>query len=373
MRVVITGLAFRTPLGCTIEEAMANIESGTRRIARVENIDLVTEGFNGAGEVRHRGKVIKSDHTIDRKIQFFEESLKELESSTSLHSRYSPNDIVLNIGSGIDYIDIEAIFKERESVFKEKRGEKVFFKSFEQISNIALKSPILGGINLFTAACVASTQAIGSSYRMIKEGYRKAAITGGSDSMVNHINYRGFQDLGAMTPPSNPPFACRPFDKERNGTALGEGALLMLLEESSQANPNSILGEIAGYGTTMDSYAITDPDPSAIPLSKAIKKALAEAQITPQKIDAVHLHGTGTAKNAPAEYRALQIVFGERVSTLPVFALKGQIGHLIGSCGAVEMLAVIHSLQNQVTLPTVNFTTPDPEAPLFVVREKPLR
>lgn len=370
MSVVITSLALRTPLGCSLQEAFQNIEEERRSIAPIENYSSSELLFNGAGEVRRGGRVVKSPPSVDRKILFLEECLNELIQNSDTLSRYSPNDIALNVGGGVNYLNIERLFRHNRSVDLDNLIDSCHYKNFDGVVEVAKRLPVLGGINLFTAACVASTQAIGTSYRMIKKGYRKAAITGGSDSMINHINYKGFLDLGAMVTEYEPPFACRPFDKSRKGTVLGEGALLMLLEKRAEANPNSIIAEIVGYGTTMDAYAITAPDPTAQSLANAIEKALLDADLTKDKIDAVHLHGTGTPKNAPAEYRALKSVFGERVTTLPVFSLKGQIGHLIGSCGAVEMVGVIHSLQNQKIMPTLNFFESDPEAPLNVIKDR---
>ncbi|MDD2492074.1 MAG: hypothetical protein PHV12_07795, partial [Bacteroidales bacterium] len=145
----------------------------------------------------------------------------------------------------------------------------------------------------------------------------------------------------------------------------------LLLEDSSSARPKDILAEIIGYATSMDSYEVTDPVPEGTSLADAMERALKEASVTPDMIDCVHLHGTGTPKNAPAEYNALKKVFGERVNTLPVYSMKGQIGHLIGSCGAMELLGAIYSLKNQVVLPTINFEEQDPRAPLYVIKERP--
>jgi 3-oxoacyl-[acyl-carrier-protein] synthase II len=123
----------------------------------------------------------------------------------------------------------------------------------------------------------------------------------------------------------------------------------------------------------MDAYAVTDPDPSGVPAAEAVRQALDDAGIGPEQIDCVHLHGTGTSKCAPAEYNTLRLVFGEkRASEIPVYSMKGQVGHLIAACTAIEMLGVVYSLKHQVVLPTVNFSEPDPRAPLNVVKDRPL-
>lgn len=373
MGVVITGIGTRSPLGCTLQECFENLRLGTRCVQDIENFK--TDGFvqRAAGEVRRNGEVVKTPSGVDRKALFLEESVKDLSDSTYFRQRYNPEEIVLNTGGGLDYVDIETFFKKGE--FRTPAGGELpsHFKSGELIKEIAAKFNISGGTNIFMAACAASSQAIGTSFRMVSRGITKAAVTGGSDSMINYINYVGFQKLGAMTEDTNSPYACKPFDLRRSGTVLGEGALVMLLEESSNARSEDIFAEIKGYATSMDSYAVTDPDPEGGALADAINRALADAEITPHMIDCVHLHGTGTPKNAPAEYAALSKVFGDRVHSLPVYSMKGQIGHLIGSCGAMEMLGAIYSLKNQVVLPTINYNEKDPKAPLYVIKDEPLK
>lgn len=373
MGVVITGIGVRSPLGCSLEECFRNLEYGTRCVKDIENFD--TGGFTqrAAGEVRLNGEVVRTAPEIDRKSLFLEQSISDLAGATVFSDRFSPEDVVLNSGGGLDYVDIENFFKTGQ--FKIPAGGELpsHFKTGAETKAIAQKFNIRGGTNVFMAACAASSQAIGTSYRMVKAGYRKAAVTGGADSMVNHINYVGFQKLGAMTADTNSPYACKPFDLKRSGTVLGEGALVMLLEDSSTARPKDILAEIIGYATSMDSYAVTDPDPEGTSLADAMERALKEASLTPDMIDCVHLHGTGTPKNAPAEYNALMKVFGERAGTIPVYSMKGQIGHLIGSCGAMEMLGAIYSLQNQVVLPTINYQERDPNAPLYAIKGEPLK
>jgi 3-oxoacyl-[acyl-carrier-protein] synthase II len=372
MSVVITGIGVRSPLGCSVKEAMENIQKGTRCVAEIENLD--TTGFTqkAAGEIRRKGKVVKTEPWVDRKAKFLDEAIGDLISEFGHTTKYTPGEIALNVGSGVDYVDIETLYKKREFEYPPGEDISAHYKSVKLINQIAAKYEIEGGTNIFTAACAASSQAIGTSYRMIKKGYRKAVITGGSDSMINYVNYIGFQHLGAMASGFEAPYACKPFDKNRNGTILGEGAIVLLLEHESKAAKKDILAQIVGYGTTMDAYAVTDPNPEATSLANAIEKALEDAAITPEMIDCVHLHGTATPKNAPSEYKALKQVFGSKTESLPVYSLKGQTGHLIGSCGALEMLSAIFSLEHQVVLPTVNFTEQDPEAPLYIIKDKPL-
>ncbi len=372
MAIVITGIGVQSPLGCTLQEAMQHVARGTRCVSDIESFDASGFPMKAAGEVRSEGRVVHTPSDVDRKIFFLNRALEQLEQATGFRERYAPAELVMNMGCGVDYVDIERFFNNEEFLLPPFSELPAHHKTDAQIRELARLLDIRGGCHVFVAACVASTQAMGLSLRMLRRGTHRAAITGGSESMISHINYIGFFLLGAMAPGASPATACKPFDRLRRGTILGEGALTMLLERSEYARPESILAEIAGYGATMDAFAITDPEPSAARLARAIELALEDAGIPPDQIDCAHLHGTGTLKNDPAEYLALRKVFGERASTLPVYSLKGQMGHLIGSCGAMEMLGVIHTLQHQEVLPTVNFSEPDPEVPLNVIQGEPL-
>lgn len=372
MAVVITGMGVQSPLGCSYEECLGELARGVQCVGDIQN--FVTTGYpmKAAGEVRHKGEVVRTPPEVDRKIQFLDGALEELRRATGFDSRYSPSERIMNMGCGVDHVDMEGLFTRKEYLLPPTTSLQAHHKTARQINNLALKYQAQGGCHLFVSACVASTQAIGLSYRMLRAGMDKAVLTGGTESMISHINYMGFYLLGAMASGFPSPEACKPFDRRRNGTVLGEGAAALLLENSQRARRDTILAEICGYGSTNDAYSVTDPDPSAKQLAHAVEIALQEAGIGPEKIDCLHLHGTGTPKNDPAEYRALHMVFGDRLADLPVFSMKGQIGHLIASCGAVELLGVIHSIRNQEVLPTVNFSEPDPEAPFFVVKDKPL-
>lgn len=372
MAIVITGVGVKSPLGCSFEECMKTLEAGTRCVSEIENFD--TTGFTqkAAGEVRLNGRVIKTPKEIDRKAYFLNKCVQDLKERTRATERFSPAEIVFNTGGGVDYVDIDTYYRTRQ--FTLPAGSKLssHYKSKALTEEIALKNGFLGGVNIFMASCAASSQAIGTSFRMVRSGFRKAAVTGGSDSMINYINYIGFQQLGAMSSCTNAPYACKPFDRRRDGTVLGEGSIVYFIEDSNTAIREEILAEIVGYASTMDAYAVTDPDPEGRSLAEAISMAINDAGINPDIVDCVHLHGTGTPKNAPAEYSALKLVFGERAGTIPVYSMKGQIGHLIGSCGAMEILGAIYSLQKQVVLPTINFEEQDPSAPLNVIRNYPL-
>lgn len=372
MGVVITGFGIQSPLGCHWDEVQESIKTGQPCVGPIQNFDTGGFPMTAAGEVRHNGQVVKTPAEVDRKVHFLDKAMDQLLQQATLQDRYNPGELLLNMGTGIDYLDSEGYFTRKE--YKKPPGEPVesHNQTGKAIRGLADKYGILGGCNTFVAACAASSQAIGFSYKLLKNGLAKAVVAGGSDSMTSHATYIGFYKLGAMAFTDKGATTCKPFDRHRNGTVLGEGAVAMALERAEDAPRDQVIMEVAGYGSTSDSFAITDPDPTADMLTRSVELALKDAGISPELIDCVHLHGTGTPKNAPVEYRALKRVFGDRVSELPVYSMKGQMGHLVGSCGAMELLGVAYSIRRQEVPHTVNFSECDPEAPLFVVKDKPL-
>nr|MCR4860177.1 hypothetical protein [Bacteroidales bacterium] len=231
------------------------------------------------------------------------------------------------------------------------------------------------GCHIFASACTASAQAIGLSWRLLRRHLAGAIVSGGSDAMISHPAFLGFSTLGALSTGTDPaPGRCKPCDLRSNGTVLGEASVAILMEDAANVPEGmDILAEIAGYGCSMDAFSVTDPEPSGNAAADAVRMALDEAHIRPDSIDCIHLHGTGTIKCGPAEYNCLKQVFGERIKDIPVYSMKGQVGHAIGSCTAVEMLGTVYSLQYQTVLPTINFETPHPQAPFRIVRDAPLR
>jgi 3-oxoacyl-[acyl-carrier-protein] synthase II len=208
---------------------------------------------------------------------------------------------------------------------------------------------------------------------MIQSGSQKAIVTGGVDSMLNHLHFMGFYKLGALSSwQGEASQSCRPFDALRSGLVLGEGCALFLLENEKNAKKENILAEITGYSSTMDAFMVTDPVPDGKYLAQAALEAIAKSNIEPQDIDCVHAHGTGTIKNDTAECNALKLIFGASYTQVPVFSLKAQVGHLIGACGAIEVGGVLYSIKEQVVPPTLNFEYPDPDIPLKVLT-RPLK
>jgi len=370
-RVVITGIGVCSPIGTGLEEFTAGLETGCRGIGTITHYDATGFPLAYAAEAKKEGKVLRFPSTVDRKERFMREAFCQLFRSGKSMRSYQPEDRLLNLGTGIDYFDIEGYVNSGDAV--SGRWPEHCKRSLTIARGLAEEFDIKGGCTVNLSACVASTQALGLSFRTLQRLAGKVVVTGGADSMLNPLSYMGFYKLGAFSQwKGDPGRSCRPFDKNRCGLVIGEGAAAFLMQRLEDADPTTIEAEIAGYASTMDSYMITDPQPEGTALARAALEAIEAAGITPEEIDCAHLHETGTLKNAPAEAKAMQKIFGKRFSEIPVYSLKGQTGHLIGACGAIEVVAAIHSLRTQKVLPTVNFEEADDEVPLRIIRDGPL-
>ncbi|HSN24436.1 MAG TPA: beta-ketoacyl-[acyl-carrier-protein] synthase family protein [Methylomicrobium sp.] len=367
-RVVITGAGVVSPIGSGVNQFMENFRKGIIGVGNIENFDTRFFPVRTAAEAKKDGAVIRTALAVDRKDSFIKTAVDELMQAKNI----DPETTAIHLGTGIDYFDLVSYVGSNDA--EKGKWQPYCPHAHASVNQLAEQYKIKGGHSANVAACAASTQAMGLAFRLIRDGRKDAVITGGYDSMLCHLHYMGFYKLGALSDWSGEPSkACRPFDKNRRGLVLGEGAAAFLLENIERVDPDKILAEIVGYSATMDAHMVTEPHPDGKYLAAAAEEAIAEAGISPDEIDCVHLHGTGTIKNDPAEARAMELVFGQRFKEIPVFSLKGHIGHLIGACGAMEMLGVLYSLQKQEVPPAVNFETPDPDVPLRVVKNEPLK
>jgi len=226
------------------------------------------------------------------------------------------------------------------------------------------------------SACAAGAQAVGAGWLAVRDGAADLVIAGGYDSMVNPLGVGGFCLLEALSRANDlGPAASRPFDAARDGFVLGEGAGMVVLEEleAARARGATVLAELLGYGSTLDAYRVSDPVPGEAGAVAAMERALAAAGLAPAQIDYLNAHGTGTRKNDPAETRAIRRVFGPAADRLPVSSTKSQIGHLIGAAGAVELVASVFALRQQLLPATINLRERDPECDLDYVPNVPRR
>jgi len=367
-RFVISAAGVVSPLGSGVAEFFEGLRTARAGVGNISSFDARELPTNFGAEARCGGEVLEFGADVDRKEQFLRSAMEQLRAQADF-DRFAPEQRYLSLGAGIDYF----CFPEYAQRVRGGDWQTYNALSCRVVQSMAESFAIRGGHHANLSACVASSQAIGFALRLLRRRPRMAVIAGGFDSMLSYLHYMGFYHLGALSTWKGPPEgACRPFDRVRHGLVIGEGAATYLLEDEATADPERILCRVSGYASTMDAYMVTDPEPSGAKLAEAALLAIRDAGLTPCDIDSVDLHGTGTVKNALAEARALEVVFPQRFREIPVFALKGQIGHLIGACGAVEILGVIDALREQRLLPSVNCDETDPDAPLNFVRGEPL-
>jgi 3-oxoacyl-[acyl-carrier-protein] synthase II len=235
--------------------------------------------------------------------------------------------------------------------------------------NIAMRFQAKNICTAIVTACSSGTNAIGEAYRQIKEGRAKVMLTGGAEASVNEIGIAGFAALTALSKESDPKRASLPFDEDRSGFVMGEGAATLVLEsfEHAQSRGAEILGEIVGYGSTCDAYHITAPDPSGEGAARAMEQAIAEAEIKPAQVDYINAHGTATHANDVGESKAINLVFGSE-SPVKVSSTKSMTGHLLGAAGAIEAVITVAALQKQELPPNVGLTQQDPDCQVQLVR-----
>lgn len=246
------------------------------------------------------------------------------------------------------------------------------------LSHLALLTGARGPAMNCLTACAASTQAIGEATEILRRGDADVMIGGGAHSMIHPFGVTGFNRLTALAQDDklretlgtdNPIFASRPFDLQRGGFVLGEGAGMVILEtlEHAQKRGATILAEVVGYGSTADAYRITDQDPDGRGAIAAMHEALADARLSPTDVDYINAHGTGTKENDGNETTAIKSVFGDQAKSVPVSSIKSMMGHLIAAAGAVEMICCVLALRDQMIPPTTNLKNPDPECDLDYV------
>jgi 3-oxoacyl-[acyl-carrier-protein] synthase II len=270
--------------------------------------------------------------------------------------------------SSVDTVKWAEIARERMNAIRELEQEPNM-----PLSHLALLTGARGpALNCLTA-CAASTQAIGEATEILRRGDADVMIGGGTHSMIHPFGVTGFNRLTALsTQNENPPRASRPFDAQRGGFVLGEGAGMVILEtlDHAQARGAKILAEVVGYGSTADAFRITDQDPEGAGAVGAMQAALADAELTPADIHYVNAHGTGTRENDGNETLAIKRVFGDNAKGCPVSSIKSMMGHLIAAAGAVELICCVLAIRDNVLPPTMNLDNYDPECDLDYVPNK---
>ncbi|GMB08906.1 beta-ketoacyl-ACP synthase II [Thermolongibacillus altinsuensis] len=376
-RVVVTGLGAVTPLGNDVETTWKNIvagQSGIGPLTRLNPDDFPAKVAAEVKDFRIENYIDKKEaRKMDRFTQYaVAASLMAVkDANLEITEEIAPR-VGVWIGSGIGGMET---FEEQMKIFLEKGYRRVspFFVPM-MIPDMASGqvSIILGakGINTCTVtACATGTNSIGDAFKVIERGDADVMITGGAEAPLTNMSFAGFSAAKALSFNPDPKTACRPFDKDRDGFVMGEGAGILILEELEHALKRgaNIYAEIVGYGATGDAYHITAPAPGGEGGARAMKQALSDAGLKPEDIDYINAHGTSTEYNDKYETMAIKEVFGEHAYKLAVSSTKSMTGHLLGAAGAVEAIFSVLAIKDGVIPPTINYQTPDPECDLDYV------
>jgi len=383
-RVAVTGLGAVTPVGNDAQSTWESLKAGRSGITHITTFDAETFPVQIAGMVRdfdiaERVPEVKHRKHLSRAGGFGVAAALEALADAGLDGAYEPHEIGVAMAGSVgranlqELVDMSWTIQESDGkAFPHhrpsdvlERDQNVFAATIGNLANAE------GPMFAVSTACTASSHALGEAFRRVQEGDVKVMISGGSDALTTWFDVIGFGLLGALTKDhqDEPERASRPFDKERSGFVLGEGAVMLVLEEleSAQARGARIYGEIAGYGSSMNAYRMTDPPPDGGGVTLAMDMAIKDSGLKPEDIQYVSAHGTSTPGNDKTETLAIKQVFGEHAGKLAISSVKSMTGHLTCGAGALNMLASLRTMTDGVISPTINLETPDPNCDLDYV------
>jgi len=371
-RVVVTGLGCVTPFGVGAQVLWSGLISGKSCVGPITAFDTSEFAVKIAAEVKNfdfgdYGDK-KEGRRMDRMAQFAVVSAKlAIEDAGINMSEEDPYRCGVCVGSGIGGLNT---FVEQTLKYKDKGPRFVSPLFIPMIvgnmasGEIAITFGFKGVNTCLQTACATGTHALGSAFRAVQYGDADIMLAGGSEAAINVMGVAGFTNMKALsTKNDEPERASRPFDKDRDGFVLGEGAGVLVLESYEHAlrRGAKIYAELVGYGANCDAYHITAPDPEGKGAAECFRMALRDAGLEPQSVDYINAHGTSTALNDKGETLAIKTVFGEHAKKLAVSSIKSMIGHLLGAAGAVEAIATVLTIKERIIPPTINYVTPDTE------------
>lgn len=376
-RVVITGYGVASPIGNDAETFLKSLQEGKNGIGPITKFDASATGITVAAEVKDfpfdKYFVKKDAKRMDLFSLFgIYAALEAMEMSQLDTDKIDVDRFGVMVGSGIG--GLQTI--EDQVIRMHDRGPQRVAPLFIPMAignmaagNIALRVGAKGICTATVTACASATHSIGEAYRNIKHGYSDVIIAGGAEAPISEIGISGFASLTALSPTEDPNRASIPFDKDRNGFVMGEGAGVLILEslEHAQNRGATILGEVVGYGANCDAYHMTSPTPDGSGAAKAMKLAMKEAGIQPEQVGYINAHGTSTQANDKAESKAIQLAFGDAFDEVLVSSTKSMTGHLLGAAGGIEGIAALNALQHQFIPPTINIMHKDEEVQANVV------
>ncbi|MGA8849939.1 MAG: beta-ketoacyl-ACP synthase II [Dehalococcoidia bacterium] len=375
-RVVITGLGAVTPLATGVEESWRKLCQGKSGVARITKFD--SSGFNVqiAAELKDfhpedfldKKKIRRTDPFIQYALVAARMAIHDAGLTINGNNTSRVGVVLGSCAGGMD------MFGRNLLTLRDQGPEKVspfFIPGFitnMAVGEVSMDFGIRGPSKCVVTACATGSNCIGDALRLIQYDEADAMIAGGSDAYILPIGVAGFDRMRALSRRNNAPEkASRPFDKDRDGFVIGEGAGVVILEEMESAvrRGAKIYAEIVGYGYNIDSFHITEPDWEN--QARCLKLALSDASISPSNVDYINAHGTSTAVNDVSETRAIKAALGEHSKKVPVSSNKSMIGHLLGAAGGVEAIFTVLSIRDGIIPPTINYETPDPECDLDYV------
>lgn len=373
-RVVVTGMGAITPIGNNVDEFWNGIKEGKVGIGPITTFDTTEYRVKLAAEVKDFKAADHMDPKSARRMERFSQfavaaageaiKMSGLDLTTEDTTR-----IGVCVGSGIGSLDI--IEKEHKKLMEKgpKRTNPLFVPlmiSNMAAGNVSIAYGLRGKCINIVTACTTGTNSIGEAYRTIQCNDADAMVCGGTESCVNELAIAGFQALTALSEETDPLKASIPFDKNRSGFILGEGAGVVVLEELEHALARgaNILAEVVGYGATGDAFHITSPCEDGDGAKRAMQNAMKEAGIEPSQIAYINAHGTSTHINDMCETTAIKMAFGDAAKDVSINSTKSMIGHLLGAAGGVEFITTVKSVMEDYIHPTVGYTTPDEECDL---------
>jgi len=383
-RVVVTGLGAVTSLGLDVDTFWSNILAGKSGVSEIERIKVSDITARIAAEIKdfdieqHMSR--RDARRLDRSSQYFWVATEQALADAGLsYSEDDPEALRVGVLAGTGIGGVETL-EEQVGVLRDKGPNRISpYGIAKIISNMAggvasIDFHLYGPNATTVTACAASANAIGDAAALIQRGAADVMVAGGGEAAITRFAMGGFAQARALSVNNDDPEgASRPFDLNRDGFVMGEGAAVLILEEyeRARARGTTIYGEVLGYGMSADGYHITLPRPGGAGAARAMTYALADAGLLPSEIGYINAHGTSTPANDKTETAAIKLAFEDAAYQIPISSTKSMTGHLLGAAGAIESVACLLAIRDGVLPPTINYDTPDPDCDLDYIPNTP--